>query len=69
MGEEKTTPETEKKPDRSQLNAQFAPQRQVISMAVHNQLCLVQAQFPAFIQQPLVHIYGDALRQEQVMAA
>ena len=36
-------------------------------MAVDDQLRLVQAQLAALVQQPLVHIHGDALGQKQIM--
>ena len=44
--------------------AQFSSQRQIIPVAVDDQLRLVQAQLAALVQQPLVHIHGDALGQK-----
>ena len=54
-------------PDTIPKAAQLSSQRQIIPVAVDDQLRLVQAQLAALVQQPLVHIHGDALGQKQIM--
>ena len=49
--------------------AQLFAQAQVLAVAVHDQLCFVQAELSVFIQQALIHIAGHDFGQEQVMAA
>ena len=49
--------------------AQLFAQAQVLAVAVHDQLCFVQAELAVFIQQALIHIAGHDFGQEQVMAA
>ncbi len=48
---------------------QFAAQCQIISVGIYDQICLVQAELAAFVQQALVHIHGNDFSQKQVVAA
>ena len=48
---------------------QFAAQRQIIPVGIYDQICLVQAELAAFVQQALVHIHGNDFSQKQVVAA
>ena len=49
--------------------AQLAAKRQIIAVAVHNELCLVQAELAALIKQTLIDIHGHTFGQKQVVAA
>ena len=48
---------------------QFAAQCQIIPVGIYDQICLVQAELAAFVQQALVHIHGNDFSQKQVVAA
>lgn len=48
---------------------QFAAQCQIIPVGIYDQICLVQAELAAFVQQALVHIHGNNFSQKQVVAA
>ena len=50
--------------DRIPESAQLFPKRKVFAMAVYNQVGTLQAEFPFFIQQCFIHIYGSHLCQE-----
>ena len=49
--------------------AQLFAQGQILAVAVHDELCLVQTQLAGLIQQALVHIAGHHFGKEQVVAA
>ena len=49
--------------------AQLFAKGKILAVAVHDEICLVQAQLAFFVQQALVHIAGHHLGQKQVVAA
>ena len=56
-------------PDTIPKRPQFAAQCQIIPVGIYDQICLVQAELAAFVQQALVHIHGNDFSQKQVVAA
>ena len=56
-------------PDTVAECSQLFAQSQILAVAVDDQFGLVEAELSALVQQALVHITGDDLRQKQIMAA
>ena len=56
-------------PDTVAECSQLFAQGQILAVAVDDQFGFVEAEFSALVQQALVHITGDDLRQKQIMAA
>ena len=56
-------------PDTVAECSQLFAQRQILAVAVDDQFGFVEAELSALVQQALVHITGDDLRQKQIMAA
>ena len=56
-------------PDTVAECSQLFAQGQILAVAVDDQFGFVEAELSALVQQALVHITGDDLRQKQIMAA